>query len=195
MKKNSDVIVIDNFDSFTFNLVQYFQMIGREVEVFRNDAMTAADVIQKAPALIVLSPGPSDPDHAGICLEIIKLATVRPTPILGVCLGHQAIGQACGGKVVRAPVPVHGKTADVVHQQEGLFRGLPSPLQATRYHSLVIDPDSLSQTELAVTATTPDGIIMGVRHRTLPIEGVQFHPESVLTQHGLDMLRNAPFRA
>lgn len=183
------LVLIDNYDSFTFNLVQYFQQLSVKVEVIRNDHCTPRDVVGKKPIAVVISPGPSDPDHAGISLGMIRVCAEEGIPLLGVCLGHQAIGQAFGGKVVRGTVPVHGKTAEIHHKGAGLFRSLPSPLQATRYHSLIVERESLPSS-LEVTAETKDGIIMALRHRTLSIEGVQFHPESVMTEHGLKMLEN-----
>lgn len=182
-------LMIDNYDSFTFNLVQYFQELGVEVETVRNDEQSAAMLLDRGDDFIVLSPGPSNPDQAGICLEMIKLAAQKKRPLLGVCLGHQAIGQAFGGKVVRAQLPMHGKTSPVTHRGEGVFRGLPSPITATRYHSLIVERRSLPAV-LAVTAETADGTIMGLRHKTALIEGVQFHPESVLTVAGKTMLKN-----
>jgi anthranilate synthase component 2 len=183
------ILVIDNYDSFTFNLVQYLQQLGAEAEVRRNDALTVAEAMARAPAAILLSPGPCTPKEAGICLELIAAAAARDLPLLGVCLGHQAIGQAFGGKVVPAPVLMHGKTDAVLHEGQSVFRGLPSPFMATRYHSLIVDsadfPDALE-----VTATARDGVIMGLRHRTHPIHGVQFHPESVATEHGHALLAN-----
>ena len=183
------LVLIDNYDSFTFNLVQYFQQLNVEVEVIRNDQCTTREIVAKKPMAVVISPGPSDPDHAGISLGMIRISAEENIPLLGVCLGHQAIGQAFGGKVVRGTVPVHGKTAEIFHKGGGLFRSLPSPLQATRYHSLIVERGSLPSS-LEVTAETKDGVIMALRHRTLPIEGVQFHPESVMTDHGLKMLEN-----
>ncbi len=184
--------MIDNYDSFTFNLVQYLGELGADCDVVRNDAMTVAQIRDDLPARILLSPGPCTPNEAGICLQVIaELAGV--IPILGVCLGHQSIGQAFGGKVVRAPTLMHGKTSLIHHENKGVFVGLPSPLTATRYHSLVVAPDSLPEC-LEVTAWTDDGAarptIMGLRHRTLDVEGVQFHPESFLTDRGKDLLAN-----
>ena len=187
------LLMIDNYDSFTFNLVQYFGELGEEVRVIRNDAMTLPALRRLEPSAIVISPGPGTPDQAGISLEIIEqLGGVLP--ILGVCLGHQAIGQAFGGKVVRARAIMHGKTSPIHHDGRGVFSGLPNPFEATRYHSLVVEQASLPDC-LEVSAWTQhaDGSrdeIMGLRHRALPIEGVQFHPESILTQHGHAMLRN-----
>ncbi len=182
------LLVIDNYDSFTYNLVQYLGEMGQEVRVVRNDEIPAAEIATLAPSHIVISPGPCTPNEAGISLEVIKTYAGK-IPILGVCLGHQAIGQAFGGKVVRAARVMHGKTSPISHDGKGLFTGLPNPFQATRYHSLLIErasvPDSLD-----VTAQTAENEIMAVRHKTLPVEGVQFHPESFLTTSGKDLLRN-----
>jgi len=182
------ILLIDNYDSFTYNLVHYLGELGAEVEVHRNDALTAAEALAKRPTGIVLSPGPCDPDKAGICLDLIKAADGR-VPILGVCLGHQSIGQAYGGKVVRAPVCMHGKTSMIHHQGKGVFKGLPNPFEATRYHSLIVDRASLPDC-FEVTAETDDGLIMGLQHKTLPLHGVQFHPESIATQNGHALLKN-----
>lgn len=184
----SSVILIDNYDSFTFNLVHYLGGLGAEVVVHRNDKVAADDVVAEAPEAIVLSPGPCTPTEAGICLDLIARAA-DTIPILGVCLGHQAIGQAFGGRVVRAPVPVHGKLSMMRHEGQGIFRGINAPFNATRYHSLVVDRPTLPD-DLAVTAETDDGLIMGLRHRSLPVHGVQFHPESIASEHGHAMLRN-----
>ena len=181
--------LIDNYDSFTYNLFHYLGELGAKIEVWRNDAITAEEVLARNPRGIVLSPGPCTPNEAGICLDVIKLAAERRTPLLGVCLGHQAIGQLFGGKVVRAPVPVHGKTSPVHHTGTSLFTGLPTPYLATRYHSLIVERESLPAC-LEVTAWTEDGLIMGLQHRTLPIHGVQFHPESIASEHGHDILQN-----
>jgi len=182
------ILVIDNYDSFTYNLVQYLGEMGAELDVRRNDALTVADVVQMAPEKIVISPGPGTPDDAGITLELIREFGPR-TPIFGVCLGQQAIGQALGGRVIRAEKLMHGKTSPVRHNGHGVFRGLPSPLEATRYHSLIVERDSLPD-RLEITAETDDGEIMGLKHKSWPLEGVQFHPESVLTEHGKQILRN-----
>jgi anthranilate synthase component 2 len=182
------LLMIDNYDSFTYNLVQYFGELGEDVKVVRNDEMTVAEIEQLAPERIVLSPGPCTPNEAGVSLKIIEKFKGR-VPLLGVCLGHQAIGQAFGGKIVHAKTLMHGKVSRIHHAGQGVFRGLPTPYDATRYHSLAIEPQSCPQ-ELEVTAWTEDGEIMGVRHRSLPIEGVQFHPESILTEHGHALLRN-----
>jgi anthranilate synthase component II len=182
------IVLIDNYDSFTFNLVHYLGGLGAEVVVHRNDKVTAADVIGAQPEAIVLSPGPCTPNEAGICLDLV--AKAAPTvPILGVCLGHQAIGQAFGGKVVRAPQMVHGKLSEIRHKGTGVFRGINAPFQATRYHSLAVARESLPR-ELAVNAETSDGVVMGLAHATLPVHGVQFHPESIASEHGHLILRN-----
>jgi len=182
------LLMIDNYDSFTYNLVQYLGELGEDVKVVRNDEMTAEEVERLAPARIVLSPGPCTPNEAGISLEVVRRFAGR-VPILGVCLGHQAIGQAFGGKVVRAKALMHGKVSRIHHSAAGVFRGLPTPFQATRYHSLAIERASCPA-ELEVTAWTDDGEIMGLAHRSLAIEGVQFHPESILTEHGHALLAN-----
>jgi anthranilate synthase/aminodeoxychorismate synthase-like glutamine amidotransferase len=182
------ILLVDNYDSFTFNLVQFLGDLGAECEVWRNDALSAEEVMAKKPEAIVLSPGPCTPNEAGICLDVIATAAGQ-VPILGVCLGHQAIGQAFGGSVVRAPVPMHGKVSAIQHRSSDVFEGLPSPFNATRYHSLIVDRDSLPET-LVPTAFTEDGIIMGLRHRILPIFGVQFHPESIASEHGHAILAN-----
>jgi anthranilate synthase component 2 len=180
-------LLIDNYDSFTYNLWHYLGELGAEVVVRRNDALTAAEALAMRPQGIVISPGPSDPDHAGICLELVRRA--GNVPLLGVCLGHQAIGQACGGRVVRAPVPMHGKLSAVRHDGSGVFEGLASPFRATRYHSLIVDRATLP-VSLRVTAETEDGLIMGVAHRERPLHGVQFHPESIASEGGHALLRN-----
>jgi anthranilate synthase/aminodeoxychorismate synthase-like glutamine amidotransferase len=181
------LVVIDNYDSFTYNLVQYFEVLGARCQVYYNDALDAASVRAMAPDGIVISPGPCTPNEAGVSLSLISEAAGK-IPILGVCLGHQAIGQVYGATIVGAAELMHGKTSPVDHDGSGVFAGLPSPLTATRYHSLTIDPATVPD-ELAVTATTADGTIMGVRHRHHDVEGVQFHPESVLTACGHDLLR------
>jgi anthranilate synthase component II len=182
------IVLIDNYDSFTFNLVHYLGGLGADVVVHRNDKVTASDVVASRPDAIVLSPGPCTPNEAGICLELIEKGA--PTiPILGVCLGHQAIGQVFGGKVVRAPVPVHGKMSDIRHESTGVFRGINGPFKATRYHSLVVERGSMPN-ELMVTAQTADNLVMGLAHRELPIHGVQFHPESIASEHGHLILKN-----
>jgi anthranilate synthase/aminodeoxychorismate synthase-like glutamine amidotransferase len=182
------LLVIDNYDSFTYNLVQYLGELEQEVRVVRNDEIAVADVAALAPAQIVISPGPCTPNEAGISLEVIKTYAGR-IPILGVCLGHQAIGQAFGGRVVRAARVMHGKTSQIFHDGRGVFTDLPNPFEATRYHSLLIERASLPDC-LEVTARTSDQEIMAVRHESLPVEGVQFHPESFLTTPGKDLLRN-----
>jgi anthranilate synthase component 2 len=182
------VTLIDNYDSFTFNLVHYLGALGATVKVVRNDQASVEDIVGDAPGAIVLSPGPCTPREAGICLDLIREASPK-IPILGVCLGHQAIGEVFGGEVVRAPTPVHGKVAEIFHKGETLFHGLPSPFKATRYHSLVVRRDTLP-TELAITAQTSDGLIMGLSHIARPVHGVQFHPESIASEHGHALLRN-----
>jgi len=187
------ILMIDNYDSFTYNLVQYLGELGADVVVHRNDALSVADAAALRPERIVISPGPCTPSEAGICVELIQQLGGQ-IPILGVCLGHQAIGQAFGGRIVHAGQVMHGKVSRIRHRGEGVFRNIPDGFEATRYHSLVIDKGSLPEC-LEMTAWTEDGQgrieeIMGVRHKTLPIEGVQFHPESILTQHGHDLLRN-----
>ena len=182
------VIVIDNYDSFTYNLVQYLESLKAKCEVFLNDRIDVAGVSEANADGILLSPGPGNPDDAGITLDVIRELSGH-VPILGVCLGHQSIAQALGGKIVRADRLMHGKTSNILHDGLGIFSSLPSPFVATRYHSLIIDPESLPA-ELAVTARTPEGEIMAVRHRSLPLEGVQFHPESILTSEGLKMMNN-----
>jgi anthranilate synthase component II len=182
------IVLIDNYDSFTFNLVHYFGDLGADVVVHRNDKVTSRAVIAADPDAIVLSPGPCTPKEAGICLDLIKQASAS-IPILGVCLGHQAIGDAFGGKVVRAPVLVHGKLSEIRHQGQCLFRGINGGFKATRYHSLVVERASLPG-DLDVTAETDDGLIMGLAHQRLPVHGVQFHPESIASDHGHLMLKN-----
>jgi anthranilate synthase component II len=182
------VLVIDNYDSFTYNLVQYLGELGAEVLVRRNDEVSPEEIPALHPDRIVVSPGPCTPNEAGVSLEVIEKAP-EGVPVLGVCLGHQAIGQAYGGKIVRSKEPVHGKTAKILHDGEGVYRELPQGFEATRYHSLVIEPESVPEC-LTVTSRTEDGVIMGVRHKELPVEGVQFHPESVLTESGKSLLKN-----
>jgi len=182
------LLVIDNYDSFTYNLVQYFGELGEDVQVFRNDDITLEGVEKLNPARIVVSPGPCTPNEAGISVPAIKHFAGK-IPILGVCLGHQSIGQAFGGKIVHAKQLMHGKTSAIHHKSSGVFTGLPADFSATRYHSLVIERESIPDC-LEVTAWTDDGEIMGVRHKTLPVEGVQFHPESILTEHGHALLKN-----
>jgi anthranilate synthase/aminodeoxychorismate synthase-like glutamine amidotransferase len=191
------VLVIDNYDSFTFNLVQRLGELGAQVEVLRNDALSAAEIVARRPERLVLSPGPCTPNEAGVCLELIARVCgldghprpSRAIPVLGVCLGHQSIGQAFGGKVVRAREPVHGKAEEIVHDGSALFRGAPRPLRGGRYHSLVVERRTLPK-DLKVSARTRDGIVMALRHRTLPVFGVQFHPESILTPDGQTLLGN-----
>lgn len=183
------IVLIDNYDSFTFNLVQYFGDLGVACDVYRNDKIGVEDVLKLSPDGIVISPGPSDPDHAGICLDLIKAADTYDIPLLGVCLGHQALGQACGGKVVRAPEPMHGKVSLITHAGQGVFAGLPSPYPVTRYHSLVVERASVPEC-LNTTAETDDGLIMGLQHKFKPLHGVQFHPESIATEHGHALLKN-----
>jgi anthranilate synthase component II len=182
------LLMIDNYDSFTYNLVQYLGELGAELEVYRNDAITVDEIERLRPAGIVVSPGPGTPAEAGVSMPVIRRCAER-IPILGVCLGHQAIGEVFGGVVERAPVPVHGKTALIHHDGKGVFAGLPSPFEATRYHSLVVRRAGLPAC-LEISAESEDGLIMGLRHRTLPVEGVQFHPESILTASGKALLGN-----
>ena len=182
------LLLVDNYDSFTYNLYQYLGELGASTRVLRNDEMTAEEALALRPERIVISPGPGTPDQAGISLELISRAAGR-VPLLGVCLGHQALGQAFGGRVVRAPTLMHGKTSPIHHDGRTVFAGLPDPFTATRYHSLIVDRDSVPEC-LEVSAWTVGGIVMGLRHRTLPLEGVQFHPESILTTSGKDLLRN-----
>ena len=182
------VTLIDNYDSFTFNLVHYLGELGADVSVWRNDEITVDEALADEPDAIVLSPGPCTPNEAGVCLDLVRAAS-KTTPMLGVCLGHQAIGQAFGGDVVRAPTPMHGKVSRISHNARGLFRGLNGPFSATRYHSLVIERSS-APAELEVSAESDDGLVMGVQHRDRPTFGVQFHPESIASEHGRQILRN-----
>ncbi|WP_019419060.1 aminodeoxychorismate/anthranilate synthase component II [Paenibacillus sp. OSY-SE] len=182
------ILVVDNYDSFTYNLVQYLGELGEEVQVFRNDEIDIEGIEQLKPDHLLLSPGPCTPNEAGITLDVIEHFKGR-LPILGVCLGHQAIGQAFGGKVIRAERLMHGKTSPIQHEGQSLFAGLPNPFTATRYHSLIVERESLPDC-LEITAETAEGEIMGLRHKAYPIEGVQFHPESIITDHGHQMLRN-----
>jgi anthranilate synthase component II len=182
------ILVVDNYDSFTYNIVHYLGLLGAEVEVVRNDAITSAQIASRGAERILISPGPCDPEKAGISLDVIR-AYAGKLPILGVCLGHQSIGHAFGGKVIRAKTIKHGKTSEVFHEGAGVFAGLPQPFVATRYHSLAVERSSLPS-DLIVTAWTEDGEIMGLKHRTLAVEGVQFHPESILTTSGMDLLKN-----
>jgi len=182
------ILVIDNYDSFTYNLVQYLGELGVAPVVYRNDALTVEEMRQLAPEKILISPGPGVPADAGMTIDAIR-AFAGKVPILGVCLGNQAIGEAFGGRVVRAPYLMHGKTSEICHDSATIFRGLPYRFKATRYHSLIVEKEGLPD-ELEVSATTPDGLIMGLRHRKFPVEGVQFHPESVMTEHGKKLLQN-----
>ena len=182
------LLVIDNYDSFTFNLVQFLGELGADLQVYRNDALTVDEVKRLAPEKIIISPGPCTPNEAGISMDVIR--EMGPTtPVLGVCLGHQAIGQVYGGKVCRAPYLMHGKVSQVFHKGEGLFAGLPAPMTATRYHSLIVDRATLPA-DLEITAETDDGLIMGMKHKEHPVYGVQFHPESILTRGGKELLGN-----
>lgn len=183
------IILIDNYDSFTYNLVQYLGDLGAKTQVYRNDQCSIEEVIAQKPQGILISPGPSDPDHAGICLALIKRAAEVKIPLFGVCLGHQAITQAFGGKVVRAPEPLHGKISEITHKGTGMFEGIPSPYPVTRYHSLIAERKSFPDC-LEITAETKDGIIMAASHKYAPVHGVQFHPESIATQHGHKLLDN-----
>jgi anthranilate synthase component 2 len=183
------LLLIDNYDSFTYNLYHYLGELGATVTVRRNDEIDVQAAMGLRPESILLSPGPCDPDRAGICLALIAAAAETATPLLGVCLGHQAIGQAFGGRVIRAPAIMHGKLDDIAHDGSGVFAGLPSPFRATRYHSLAVERATLPAA-LAITAEVADGTIMGLAHRTLPIHGVQFHPESIASEHGHALLRN-----
>jgi len=182
------ILLIDNYDSFTYNLLHYMAEAGGEVEVVRNDAITLEEIEKKQPDGILISPGPSDPDHAGICLKLVERFKEH-LPMFGVCLGHQTIGQAFGGKVIRGEVPMHGKVSEVRHEGQGVLQDIPSPFLATRYHSLVVERKSLPKC-LTITAETADGTIMGLQHESLPIFGVQFHPESIASEHGHQMLAN-----
>ena len=182
------LLLIDNYDSFTYNLVHYLGELGAEVTIYRNDAISASEGLALKPKGIVLSPGPCGPDQAGICLELIK-KNAGAIPLMGVCLGHQAIGQAFGGRVIRASTLMHGKTSDIHHEGHGLFHGLPTPFSAARYHSLIVERSSLPDC-LEVTAQTDDGVVMGIAHREFPIHGVQFHPESIASDQGHELLKN-----
>jgi anthranilate synthase component II len=186
--EKSMIVLIDNYDSFTFNLVHYLGGLGADVVVHRNDKVAVKDLVAIEPDAIVLSPGPCTPNEAGICLDLITRAAPK-IPILGVCLGHQAIGQAFGGNVVRAPAPVHGKLSLIRHQGTSVFRGINGPFQSTRYHSLVVARDNMPDT-MTVTAETEDQLVMGIAHKTLPVHGVQFHPESIASEHGHLILKN-----
>jgi anthranilate synthase component 2 len=182
------LVLIDNYDSFTYNLVHYLGELGQSCEVYRNDKITSEEVLKLKPKAIVLSPGPCTPNEAGICLDLIAKAGSK-IPLLGVCLGHQSIGQVYGGKVVRAPIPMHGKLSTLHHADEGVFKGLPKEFDVTRYHSLIVDRPTLPD-DLEITAETTDGIIMGLQHKTHPVHGVQFHPESIASQQGHELLAN-----
>lgn len=184
----TDILIIDNYDSFTYNVYQYVAQLGREPVVVRNDAVSLAEIEAMQPAAIIISPGPGTPDESGISKEVIRHFAGK-IPLLGVCLGHQAIGEVFGGKVVRAPEPVHGKTAAITHTSQGIYAGITSPMIVGRYHSLIVERESLPDC-LEITAQTADGIIMGLRHKSYAIEGVQFHPESVLTPEGMKLLEN-----
>ncbi|WGD31421.1 aminodeoxychorismate/anthranilate synthase component II [Ancylobacter sp. WKF20] len=183
------ILLVDNYDSFTWNLVHYLGGLGAEVEVRRNDTLTVDEALAMKPEAIVISPGPATPNEAGICCALIERAAKEGVPVFGVCLGHQAIGQVFGGEVIRAPLPIHGKLADVQHKGEAVFRGINGPFKATRYHSLVVNRDTLPPA-LGITAETEDGLIMGLSHKELPVHGVQFHPESIASEHGKTILKN-----
>ena len=183
------ILVIDNYDSFTWNLVHYLMELGAEVEVVRNDAIGVGQAMSSGAEAFLISPGPCTPNEAGISLELVGACARNKRPLLGVCLGHQSIGQYFGGQVIRAPQLMHGKTSPILHDNTGLYEGLPSPFTATRYHSLIV-PEEGMPADLIINARTPDGQVMGVRHATLPIHGVQFHPESIATEHGHAMLAN-----
>lgn len=183
------ILVIDNYDSFTFNLVHYLLELGAETHIVRNDALTVAEAMALQPQAVLLSPGPCTPNEAGICLDLIAASADARLPLFGVCLGHQSLGQAFGGTVLRAPQVMHGKTSPMTHDGTGVFAGLPSPFNATRYHSLIVREDDLPEC-LVVNARSPDGLIMGMRHRELPLHGVQFHPESIATEHGHALIAN-----
>ncbi len=183
------ITLIDNYDSFTYNLVHFMGELGAGVKVYRNDVVSVDEILSEKPAGIVLSPGPCTPDKAGICLDMVKSAAAQNVPLFGVCLGHQSIGQAFGGTIVRADELMHGKTSPMLHTGQGVFKELPSPFTATRYHSLTVDPATVPDC-LEVTARTEDGIIMGLQHKELPLHGVQFHPESIASEYGHQILRN-----
>lgn len=182
------LVLLDNYDSFTYNLLHYIEQEGEKVTIFRNDEVTPEEVLKLNPSGIVISPGPCDPVRAGISMKLIGKAAGK-VPVLGVCLGHQAIGEVFGGKVVRAAVPMHGKISSITHNGEGIFKGIPSPFNATRYHSLIVEKESLPKT-LKATAFTDDGVIMGLSHKDYPVYGVQFHPESIASEQGHEMIRN-----
>lgn len=184
------ITLIDNYDSFTYNLVQYFGDLGQSVQIYRNDEHSVEEILAESPSGLLISPGPSDPDHAGICLDLIQAAAAHDIPLLGVCLGHQSIAQAFGGRVVRGSKPMHGKISPLAHKGESLFKDLPCPYSVTRYHSLIAERESLPEC-LEITAwTEEDNIIMGLSHKEKPIHGVQFHPESIATQHGHALFKN-----
>jgi anthranilate synthase component 2 len=186
-------VLIDNYDSFTYNLFHYLGELGADIVVHRNDQISVDEILEQAPQGVIMSPGPCTPDEAGICLDVVARCAGK-IPLLGVCLGHQSIAQAMGGKVIRAPYLMHGKVSKIVHEGRGLFAGLPSSFDATRYHSLTVEPESLPDC-LEVTAQTEDGIIMGLSHKEFEVHGVQFHPESIASQHGHDLLKNFLDRA
>jgi anthranilate synthase component 2 len=188
------ILVIDNYDSFTFNLVHYLEEMGAQTHVVRNDALSVDQAMALSPRAILLSPGPCTPNEAGICLPLIAAAAAARLPLLGVCLGHQALGQAFGGHVIRAPAVMHGKTSAITHSSTGVFAGLPNPFLATRYHSLIVEAETLPPS-LIINATSPEGLIMGMHHESLPLHGVQFHPESIATEHGHALLANFLARA
>lgn len=183
------IVMIDNYDSFTYNLVDYLQQLGAHVQVFRNDCVSVAEIAALQPTLIVLSPGPKAPSDAGVCLDVVE-AFYQEIPMLGVCLGHQSIAQAFGAKIVKAPTPVHGKVSAIAHSGTGMFVGLANPLNVARYHSLVVEATTLPK-EFIVLATTTDGLIMAYEHQTYPLQAVQFHPESIASESGLELLKNA----
>ncbi len=183
------ITLIDNYDSFTFNLVQYLGDLKSDTKIYRNDEVSAQKIIDENPNGILISPGPSDPNNAGICLDIVALAEKNDIPLFGVCLGHQSIAQALGGRIIRAPEPLHGKTSEIKHNNGAIFKNIPSPYTITRYHSLIVERESLPDC-LEITAETEDGIIMALSHKEKPIHGVQFHPESIATEHGHDLLEN-----
>ena len=184
------LLLIDNYDSFTYNLVQFLGDLGAETKVVRNDAISAGEALKLGAEAVILSPGPCTPDQAGICLKLIRLCAKRRVPLLGVCLGHQAIGQEFGGKVIRAPQPIHGKVSAITHDGTGVFAGVPSPFNATRYHSLIVEEETVPAELLVTARSRDDGYVMALRHRTDLVEGVQFHPESILTANGLELFRN-----
>ncbi len=182
------IVFIDNYDSFTYNLVQYLGDLGAEISLHRNDQISVEAALELNPKGFMISPGPGDPAQAGICMDLVRAAAKNDIPLLGVCLGHQAIGQVFGGKIIQT-APMHGKVSNITHNSSGIFKSLPCPLDVTRYHSLIIERQSCPE-ELEITAQSDDGLIMGVQHKTKPIHGVQFHPESIATQHGYDIIRN-----